>query len=226
MQPKKNLNANIEKQRLIHLQVGFIIALSMVLVALEWGNPKQSTDEMNYAGIMFSAEKDLIPLIPRTEQKKEKIPDLLIPIPVDDQDIPDIDIASIFDQDRTGYVPDWIFPNGDEDIETIETPFDATQVQFMAEFPGGEEAMIRWIYNNLKYPEICVEHGIEGRVIAKFTVNKFGVVEDVEIIRKVHPELDAEVLRVLKKMPKFRPAMQNERLVPVYMHWPVLFKLR
>ncbi len=85
--------------------------------------------------------------------------------------------------------------------------------------------MKKWIYNNIRYPDICVENGIGGKVTAKFTVNKFGNVTNIEIAKGVHPDLDAEVRRVLKKMPDFWPAMQSQQLVHVFMYWPVEFRL-
>ncbi len=86
--------------------------------------------------------------------------------------------------------------------------------------------MMEWIYSKIKYPEVCVEHGVEGKVIATFTITRFGEVKDISILQRPHPDLDAEVVRVLKMMPTFSPAMQNQQLVPVYMYWPVIFRLK
>jgi protein TonB len=86
--------------------------------------------------------------------------------------------------------------------------------------------MMKWIYGNIKYPEVCAQNGVEGRVTAKFTITKLGEVKNIHILRSPHPDLDAEVIRVLKMMPNFSPAMQNQQLVPVFMYWPVIFQLK
>ena len=85
---------------------------------------------------------------------------------------------------------------------------------------------MKWLYQNVKYPEICIENGIEGRVQARFTVSRSGKVSDIIITRSVHPGLDEEVIRVLNIMPDFRPAMKKGQLVPVHMNVPVVFDLQ
>ena len=86
---------------------------------------------------------------------------------------------------------------------------------------GGQEAL----YSKIKYPKIAQNIGIEGRVHVQFIIDKQGKVIDPEIIRGVHPELDAEVLRVIKLV-RFSPGVQNGTLVKVKMVQSVNFKLK
>ncbi len=227
MQPKKNPTSDLEKRSAIRIQVGLVTVLAFVLVSLEWTTPADKTGQLTEHMSIESIDPDLIVQIPRKQQQKQKEPEVLIPVPVDD----DIDVESI-DPGRftTGENPfeipeEWLIDDIDDTPDDVG-PYEPVNVQIMAEFPGGQDAMMHWIYSKIKYPEICVENGVEGKVIAKFVISKFGEVGEITILQSPHPDLDAEVLRVLKMMPKFSPAMQNQQLVPVYMYWPVVFKLK
>jgi|GEM_PF-3401659 TonB family protein len=97
-------------------------------------------------------------------------------------------------------------------------------VEQMPEFPGGTSAMSSFITNNLKYPEKAMKNGIQGRVIIQFVVGADGSIRDVEAVRKLDPDCDKEAIRVVKKMPKWKPGKQNGRAVAVYFNLPVSFK--
>ena len=99
-------------------------------------------------------------------------------------------------------------------------------VEQMPQFPGGEAELMKYISNNIKYPPIAAENGIEGRVVVRFVVEKNGKVSDINILRSVDPSLDKEAARVIRSMPTWIPGMQNGRNVAVYYTLPVLFKLQ
>jgi periplasmic protein TonB len=99
-------------------------------------------------------------------------------------------------------------------------------VEQMPVFPGGEEELIKFIHDNLHYPAVAAEVGIEGRVTIRFVVNKNGEVSDVTVIRGLDPACDKEAVRVVKLMPKWIPGRQNGRSVPVYYTLPVVYKLQ
>jgi len=227
MQPKKNSKANLERRRGIHVQIGLLVALSLVLISLEWAAPRSSGNFAMVAPLLMAPEPEMVQLIERKEEVKPQENKLTILVPADPEDL---DPNEIFDDITIGSeytgggikIPEDIDLPPDKPVKPV--PRDLVEVP--AEFPGGDEAMMRWIYNNIRYPELCAELGIEGKVIAKFTISKFGKVTNIEIARSVHPDLDAEVVRVLKLMPDFRPAMQNQQLVPVFMYWPVVFQLK
>lgn len=226
MQVKKSSSVNLEKKISTHLQVSLLLALSIVLVSLEWATPEESMDTPVNASLMTNADIELMPLIPRNKKEKIIQPQLKIPVPVDDNIPEDIfDMKDLFDPEAIDQPYNFRFPEGLDEPEEINTPFDQWAVQIMAKFPGGEEAMMKWIYSQIQYPRECVDNGVEGKVVVKFTISKFGKVQDIEIIQSAHPELDKEVVRVLKQMPEFSPAIQNQQLVPVYMYWPIMFKL-
>src|SRR5665647_1019279 len=98
-------------------------------------------------------------------------------------------------------------------------------VEQMPQFPGGEEELLKFIKNNLRYPKAAAEGGIEGRVTIRFVISKTGEVTDVTVIRCLDLACDAEALRVIKMMPTWIPGRQNWRNIPVYYTLPIVYKL-
>lgn len=112
-------------------------------------------------------------------------------------------------------------PIGDEGEGT---PF--TVVEEMPGFPGGEEALMKYLASNIKYPAIARENGISGRVYLNFVVSKDGKVKDVKVLRGIGGGCDEEAIRVVKNMPDWKPGRQNGRPVAVYYNVPVNFTLK
>ena len=110
-----------------------------------------------------------------------------------------------------------------EDVDAAE-PF--VVVEEMPMFPGGDAAIQKYIGDNVIYPEVAKENNIQGRVIVKFCVTSKGGVDKVEILKGVDPELDAEVARVVKTLPKFKPGKQGGKPVPVWYTIPINFQLK
>ena len=98
-------------------------------------------------------------------------------------------------------------------------------VEENAQFPGGDEACFKWLQEHLKYPSICQEQGVQGRVTVQFVVNKDGTIVDVKTMRSPDPNLTKEAERVVKLMPKWKPARQGNRTVRSRFNLPVLFRL-
>lgn len=98
-------------------------------------------------------------------------------------------------------------------------------VEVMPQFPGGQIAMLKYIMENMKYPEQAMKEGIQGRVAVRFIVEKDGSISDVKPILSVHPLLNKEAVRVVESMPKWTPGKQNGKPVRVRFNLPVMFKL-
>ena len=98
-------------------------------------------------------------------------------------------------------------------------------VEQQPEFPGGTAALMKWLANNVRYPQMALENGISGRVIVKFVVEKDGSVSGVTLVRGVDKDLDREAIRVVKSMPKWQPGKNNGQAVRCYFNLPVNFKL-
>lgn len=98
-------------------------------------------------------------------------------------------------------------------------------VEQMPEFPGGVTEMKRFISSHLRYPAIAQENGIHGQVVTQFIIRADGTITDCTVAKSVHPILDAEALRVIKEMPKWRPGRQRGIAVATRMTVPVRFHL-
>ena len=100
-----------------------------------------------------------------------------------------------------------------------------TTVEKPAEFPGGIEAMMKWLQYNVKYPKEAEKAGEQGKAVVKFTVNKDGSISNATIIKSVSPSIDKEALRVVTSMPKWKPAENGGKKVACWYTLPVSFRL-
>lgn len=100
-----------------------------------------------------------------------------------------------------------------------------TTVEKLAEFPGGIEAMMKWLQYNVKYPKEAEKAGEQGKAVVKFTVNKDGSISNATIIKSVSPSIDKEALRVVTSMPKWKPAENGGKKVACWYTLPVSFRL-
>lgn len=98
--------------------------------------------------------------------------------------------------------------------------------EVLPEYPGGMEAMMKFVSENVKYPAEAQAEGISGRVVVSFVVKKNGKIADVRVSRSVDPSLDAEAIRVVNLMPKWKPGRSGGKKVDVMYHIPVMFKLQ
>ena len=98
-------------------------------------------------------------------------------------------------------------------------------VEVNPEFPGGNEAMMKYLSDNVEYPTIAQENGIQGRVICSMVVNKDGSISDVQVVRGVDPSLDKEAVRVIEAMPNWKPGKQKGNEVNVKYTLPIVFRL-
>lgn len=111
--------------------------------------------------------------------------------------------------------------------EAEQTAVSFSEVEVKPGFNGGDEnAFAVWVNSQLKYPEQAKEDGIQGRVTVQFTIGADGVVRDIQVVRSVREDLDAETVRVVSSSPKWEPGKQNGKPVPVTFTFPVVFKLR
>ncbi|MGE5429216.1 MAG: energy transducer TonB [Methylococcaceae bacterium] len=104
-----------------------------------------------------------------------------------------------------------------------EAPY--TIVEQMPEFPGGEAALRKYLAQNIKYPRIATENGVQGKVFVSFVVDKNGSIGTVKVVRGVDSALDAEAVRVVKAMPHWIPGKQNGETVRVSYTIPINFVL-
>jgi TonB family protein len=126
--------------------------------------------------------------------------------------------------DTTAYQ---VYNNGDVVKEWSSEPSDNSKVFEMveeeAEFPGGHSAWLNFLTENLTYPKALKKEKISGQVIAKVCVDPTGKINNVEIIKSLHPLLDEEVIRAIKSSPKWKPARQNGKTVQMTFTQPINF---
>jgi len=115
-------------------------------------------------------------------------------------------------------------PHGDQIVD--EKPVEIFKVTEKPAYPGGDNALLKYIGENTKYPVPALEAGIEGTVYIRFVVAKSGEVGDAKVMRAVDPLLDQEALRVVNTLPKWTPGKINGTAVSVWFMIPVKFVLK
>ena len=110
------------------------------------------------------------------------------------------------------------YPKDSEKKEVHSAP------DILPQFPGGDDAMMRYISNNIIYPPSAYKEGIQGRSIIRFVITDKGKVEDIEIMRPFNRACDAEAVRVIRSMPDWTPGQKDGKPVNVYYTLPVLYK--
>ena len=110
--------------------------------------------------------------------------------------------------------------HGDEDEEIHNV------VEKEAQFPGGDKALKSFLFNNLNYPKKAVKKGIQGTVLVEFVVEKDGTISNIRVKRSVSRELDAEAVRVVSIMPKWKPATLKGEIVRSLYRLPIHFALQ
>lgn len=96
----------------------------------------------------------------------------------------------------------------------------------MPTFPGGEQAMLSYLAGNIKYPKKMAKAKVQGLVVVSFTVEKDGSLKDIEIVKSLHPDGDAEALRVIDNMPLWTPGLEEGKPVDVQYVLPVRYSIR
>lgn len=227
MEIKKSQTANLEDKKTTWILIGFIIVLAAHFVAFEWTQYEKTFDgEILDAGEV-SLEEEMIPI---TMPEKKTVPPPpqavtqaeVLNIVEDNADIEETTIVSAEDQAEFVEIRDDV-PIVVEEPEEEQQIFQV--VENMPEFPGGNAALMAYLKKNIKYPTICQEQGIQGRVIVQFVVNADGSIVDPQLIKPINPYLDKEALRVVSGMPKWKPGEQRGKAVRVKFTLPVTFRL-
>ena len=225
MELKKTDEANLEKKRAIFLEIGFVVVLSLVLLAFEWTSSKSDGAGLGSLDDL-TTEEEIIPITRQEEVKPPPPPPPpkvteVLNIVEDDIEIEDeVEIEDTeADQDMAVEIVDIVEEEEEEDAPVFFI------VEDMPEFPGGDLALRKHIAENIHYPEIAKENGIQGRVFVQFVVNKKGEVEQIKVVRGVDPSLDKEAVRVIQNLPKWKPGQQRGKPVKVSFTVPINFQL-
>lgn len=229
MEPKKSPKADLENKRNLFLWIGMVVSLGIVLVAFEWTTRPTKADSLGSLQVQ-EVEEEIIPITREQEIKPPPPPPPpkvieVLNIVDDDVEIEDelqIEDTEADDQTIIDVAPVIVAEKQEEEEET-EVFF---IVEEMPEFPGGELALRKWIANEIKYPVIAQENGIQGKVYVTFVVGKDGSISNATIARGVDPSLDKEALRVVNALPKWKPGKQRGKPVNVSYTVPINFVLQ
>lgn len=226
MQSKKTDRAELEKKKTLFLEIGYVIALALILVGFEW---TQSDLRVSSLGELSDqiGEEEIIPITrqelqkPVTPPKPQKVI-LELNIVEDDVVLDDDLLIEDFEASQDDEIT--IIAMAEEEESDAEVFY---IVEDMPLFQGeGLEAFRNYIQGSISYPPIAMENGISGTVYVNFVVNTKGQISSITIVRGVDPSLDNEVTRALKAAPKWTPGMQRGKPVNVSMAIPVKFILQ
>ncbi len=235
MEPKKNPGADLENQRFLFWQIGFVLALLLVIFLIE----RKSYDESisNLGELEVAVDDEVIPITQRElapPPPPPPPPPEVIEVVEDDVELDEELEMESTETDET------------EEVEVIEVEEEVSDevlnfavVESVPVFPGCEDAVtndekkaclqreiIRFVSNNFKFPEMARQMGSGGKVYVNFVFEKDGSVSNVVIARGVEETIDAEALRVVKKLPKVQPAKQRGKPVRMSFTLPINAKVQ
>lgn len=225
MHVKKNPEASLEDKKLTYILVGLVFVLSICYVALEWTEREVVKYEVADEEFNFEEEID----IQSTTQD--------VPPPPAPPEVKNVEVLTVVEDNvETETIEINTEDKGDTIViaKPVEVKEEAEEeevvfviVETMPDFPGGQKALFKYLSDNIKYPVIAQENGIQGKVICQFVVNKDGSIVEVAAVRSSgDASLDKEAVRVVKGMPKWSPGKQRGKAVRVKYTVPVVFRLQ
>ena len=236
MDANKTVNEELQGQKSTNMLIGYVLSLALMFVAFEYTQREVKVVEEGKI-YDFKMEEDMIPI---THQEEVMAPPPAAAPTVmevineveDDTELPEEEIQTTEEVNQaittvvgtgapsavvSGPVGPVVEADDDDRI------FDV--VEENAQFPGGDEACMKWLQEHIKYPQICIEQNVQGRVYVGFVVNRDGSIVDVKIIKSPDNNLSKEAERVVKLMPKWKPAKQVNKTVRSRFNLPVNFRL-
>jgi protein TonB len=228
MELKKNPQADLEKRRGLYLEIGLVVILAASLIAFN----VKSYDNDQSEGFQREAIDEPEELIIQTDIQEPPPPPppeapevtTIIEVVSDDkEDIKEVSFSAEVDENTKNIEIAPVKIEEEED-ETETQIF--TVVENEPEFPGGMEALYKYLAQNIKYPQLARDNNITGKVYVTFVVEKDGSIANPKVLRDIGGGCGAEAIRVVKSMPKWTPGKQRGKAVRVQFNLPVNFNLR
>ncbi|MBP5341034.1 MAG: energy transducer TonB [Bacteroidales bacterium] len=228
MEPKKNPKADLENRRGLYLEIGLVVILVAALVAFNLKSydseekvqfERQASEEQEE--IVIQTQQEELPPPPPPEQ-----PEVTTEFEVveDDKEVKNELVVNAEVTEETKNIE--ITPVKIEEEEEEEEQQIFTVVENDPEFPGGMEALYKYLAQNIKYPQLARDNNITGRVYVTFVVERDGSITGCKVLRDIGGGCGAEAVRVVKSMPKWTPGKQRGKAVRVQFNLPVNFNLR
>ncbi len=228
MELKKNPKADLEKRRGLYLEIGLVVILAAVLVAFEVKSYDSDEEEAFQREVIEEVEEQILqtdiqePPPPPPPETPEVT--TLIEVVSDDQEIKNELVVNAEVNEDTKNIEIAPVQIEEEEDETETQIF--TVVENEPEFPGGMEALYKYLAQNIKYPQLARENGITGKVYVTFVVERDGSIANPKVLRDIGGGCGAEAIRVVKSMPKWTPGKQRGKAVRVQFNLPVNFNLK
>ena len=235
MEIKKSQRADLEGQKSTGLLIGYIVTLAAIFVAFEYTTRDYVETDQVYSTSSFVSEEEVVPITqpiftaaPPPPAEAPQVAEIL-DIVDNNTEIQEEEIQSTESTTEavSGPVAHVSGPAMGPPAATQEEGDEGEVFEIVEQnpmFPGGNEALMKWLSKNLKYPASAQENGIQGRVLVQFVVNKDGSIVEPKVLRSVDPALDKEALRVVSTMPKWQPGKQRGKTVRVRFTLPVTFR--
>lgn len=225
MEIKKAPQADLERGKTLSLLLGLVVAISFVFVGLNW-TTRINEEKIEEAPSDFNRE-DAIIVQDEIPEETPPEPEVQAPVAQLPEEIKIVDnsvkVETKFvsvDENKPLPPPPALTP---QEPEVEDQVFEVVEKE--AEYPGGPEAMLKYLSKNIEYPAIAQENGIQGRVYVEFVVEKDGTPSNFKILKSIDPALDKEALRVAKTMKKWIPGEQQGKKVRSKFRLPVYFRL-
>jgi len=228
MELKKNPKADLEKRRGLYLEIGLVVILVASLVAFN----VKSYDQEQVEVVQRTAMDEVEDIVIQTQQEElpppppPEAPEVVTELNIIEDDAKsdnEIGIVNAEVTDKTENIE--ITPVVVEQEEEEDEQVIFQVVENDPEFPGGLEAMYKFLAQNIKYPQLARENNITGKVYVTFVVEKDGSVSNARVLRDIGGGCGAEAIRVVKSMPKWTPGKQRGKAVRVQYNLPVNFNL-
>lgn len=228
MELKKNPKADLEKRRGLYLEIGLVVILAATLVAFEVKSYDSEEETAFQREVIEEVEEQIIQtnIQEPPPPPPPEVPEVttLINVVDDEQEIKNELVVNAEVTEETKNV-EITQVKVEEEVEVAEEPI-FTVVESEPEFPGGMEALYKYLAQNIKYPQLARENGITGKVYVTFVVEKDGSIANPRILRDIGGGCGAEAIRVVKAMPKWSPGKQRGKAVRVQFNLPVNFNLK
>lgn len=224
MEAKKTERASLEEKKNIYFLIGLVMVLALVWYAFELKSWDREEEAVSMAKTN-NVEEDVVLQTQRDEpiQPEQPQPQVTqIQIVEDDVEIDD-DFEINAEADENAEIKDQVVSTKEAEEEKEEEVF--VFVEENPSYPGGDEARIKFLSANIKYPDIAKEGNIQGTVYVTFVVEKDGSVSNVKVLRGIGGGCDEEAVNVIKKMPKWSPGKQRGRAVRAQFNMPIKFTL-
>lgn len=228
MELKKNPKADLEKRRGLYLEIGLVVALVAALVAFNVKSYDREVKDVVDRDAVLEEEEIIIqtdvqepPPPPPPEQPEVTT---VIEVVADDKEITNELHVTAEVTDETQNIQ--ITPVVIDDEEDVVEEQIFTVVENDPEFPGGMEALYKYLGQNIKYPQLARDNGITGKVYVTFVVEKDGSIANPKVLRDIGGGCGQEAIRVVKSMPKWTPGKQRGKAVRVQFNLPVNFSLK